>query len=434
MIVALAIWGVAQAAGFAYARGGNYIGFVSRYGDLLALGAVAHALALWRFWQAVRSWRRALVATFALLWFAVLGQGLAQISLHGHTEYFHERSAALASLRHEAVQHYLASHDIQSLSSEDVRKNLYPNPELVAHVLDQPGLSALLPASLRPSPAPARGDIFSNAAALLRPCWPDLAVSTALIFILACGLTRRHPIVAVPPSKVSMSVDRWQGPILGALAVGSAALVFLWPKPLEFSPEKRWEALLAPKGTVAVTFHFTGASTYSDDRLTGGADLWPENFRNHFSGTRLDGNGFVGTAESSPFLLTSPWLVIPFAGFPASAGNSLRLRIEDARGQVLQEVTYPGPNTPDIAFWAVDIRGFTGRSGRILLVDGRTDAEGWVAAAPPQPAKGPERAAMFRRDRASEPTRFGQQALGVIALASLLLCIGTALSSRRQHP
>jgi hypothetical protein len=302
---------------------------------------------------------------------------------------------------------------------------------MVARILDQPGLADLLPVSLRPDATRTRGDFVSAAAARVRSLWAAFAASGVMVLLLGLWLARRNAVAPAPP--LVLAADPWRLPLLALLALGSACLVCLWPKPLEFSAEKRWQALLNPPGTVqGLTIHITTETTYPKDNLTGGAALGPPDFRNNFFGTHIDGPGFTGTAQSSRFPLTAPWLIIPFAGYPASAGNGLSLRIEDAGGNTLQELSCPGPNPADIDFWAVDVRGFTGRSSRIVFRDGRTDAEGWVAAASPQPASSPDRAAVFRRDRASEPTRFGQRSLGVIALVSLLLCALTALTLRTR--
>jgi len=69
----------------------------------------------------------------------------------------------------------------------------------------------------------------------------------------------------------------------------------------------------------------------------------------------------------------------------------------------------------------------------VIFYDGRDDAQGWVAAAPPQAASGPEVAESHRRARALEPTRFGQDALGVIAAASAALGLGTFIAARRRR-
>ena len=430
--VALAVWGAAQAAAFAYARGGGYIGFVSRYGDLLALGVLANGVALWRLLQAAPAPRRWLFAVLGVAWAITLAWGLNRISTRGHTEYYQAHSETWAHTRHEAVRQYLATKDIQCLSSDVVREVLYPNPETVAHSLDQPGLADLLPASLRPAHAAVRGDRVSAAAAGIRSHWPQIAFTGGALLLLGLFLSRGN--AAAGADALEQVRDPWLAPVLGAVALGSAALLFLWPHPLEFSAERRWLALLEPPGTVSnFSFHITTDTKLPKDNLVGGADLWPIEFRNHFFGTEIDGPGFVGIAESTPFTIHSPWLVIPFAGFPVSPGNGLRLRVEDAHGTLLDEIACLGPNPTDIDFWAVDVQAYPGCIARVIFYDGRDDAQGWVAAAPPQAASGPEVAESHRRDRALEPTRFGQNALGVTAAASAVLGLATFIAARRRR-
>ena len=433
VVVALATWAVAQAAAFGFARGGGYIGFVSRYGDLLAVGVAANAIAFWRLGQAARAGRAVFSWLLAAAWLATLAPGLRYISTRAHTEYFQEHGAALALLRRDAVREYLADRDLAHLSTPDVRSALYPNPEWVAQALNQPGFVELLPVSLRPNATRARGDFISAAASRVRSLWAAFGAAGVIVLLLAAWLTWSAGTTPVPG--LVLTPDPWRWRLLALLAVTAGSLVFLWPKPLEFSADKRWLALLAPRGTVeGLTFRITTETTFAKDNLTGGANLSPGDFRNLFYGTHIDGPGFVGVAESSAFPIKSPWLVIPFAGFPASAGNSLRLRLEDVAGKTLAELTCPGPNPNfgEIDFWAVDVKPYAGNLARLVFIDGRTDAEGWIAAAPPQAAKGPEQAATFRRARASEPTRFGQASLAAIAFVALLLCIGSAFASRRR--
>ena len=423
---------VAQAAAFAFARGGGYIGFTSRYGDLLALGVAANAIALYRLGSAARSWRWVCAGALAFAWLATLAPGLQYISTRAHTEYFHEHSAVWSLIRRDAIRQYLADRDIAHLSTPEVRSALYPNPVMVAQILDQPGLADLLPVTLRPNATRVRGDFISAIGARVRTLWAAFAAAGVIVLALGAWLT--WPATPGAAAALAFAPDPWRWPLLGALAVTAGGLVFLWPKPQEFSAEQRWLALLAPPGTVeGLSFHITTETTYPKDNLTGGANLWPGDFRNLFYGTHIDGPGFIGAAQSSPFPITSPWLIIPFAGFPVSEGNGLHLRIEDAAGHPLAELACPGPNPSDIDFWAADVSAYRGRSARIIFIDGRNDTQGWVAAASPQPAKGPERAAAFRRDRASEPTRSGQAALGLIALGSLLLCAATVLTSRLRR-
>lgn len=424
--LALAVFAVGQAAAFAYGRGGGYIGFVSRYGDLLALGVVANAFALWRLLHRHRPWRPLLVIA-ALGWLAAFAHGLQYASTRAHTEYFHERSAVWALLRRDAVRHYLETKDATPLSTETARQIIFPDPAVVTAVLDEPGLSRLLPVSLRHDGRRARGDFISAAARRLRELWPMALVSGGVVLLLGAGLTWHRPGDTVPPSK-ELPVDRGRLPVMGVVTALSGALVFLWPMPLQFHDDPRWKDMLIPSGVVTdISFLITTPTTYQVDNLTGGASLWPENFRNVFYGTHIDGPGFIGRAQSSVFKLESPWVVIPFAGFPASPGNSIRLQIEAENGQPAAELVCPGPNPADLDFWSVDVRAYAGRQARLVFFDGRNDSAGWIAAVPPQPAHDARQAERLQRSWALERTTGGHRSLAVIAASFLLLTLFAAV-------
>lgn len=412
--LALALWAAAQAAAFALGRG-SYLGFVSRYGDLLALGVLANGFSLWRLLHRQTSWRPlTLVTLMAAAWLAAVGHGLGWISTRAHTEYFHERAPVWIVMRRDAVRQYLATKDPSQLATETVRGILYPDPAVVATVLDQPGIRQLLPASLRNDRITADGDFFSDAAGRLRELWPYFVSSGIVLFLLGGSLAWRDHLPTAPASP-GLPVDRvcllWVA-LLCATAGGS---LFLWPMPFEFRSAHRWGNMLRPPGVVTgLSFLITTPTTYPVDNLTGGAALWPEDFRNTFYGTHIDGPAFTGRAQSSLFPIGSPWLVIPYAGFPVSVGNALRLQIEDHAGKVLAELTCPGPNPVDIDFWSVDVRAFAGQQARIVFFDGRNDAQGWLAAAPPQPARDGGQARRLERSWKLERTTVGQRSLGVV--------------------
>jgi len=439
-VLALALWAAAQAAAFAYARG-SYVGFVSRYGDLLALGVLANGVALWRLFQSGSRWARLLVAALSLGWIGAIGLGLQTINVQGHTLYFHEHSAQWAQARREAVRQYLATKDRCFLAGADVRAVLFPDPAEIAQVLDNPALAALLPASVRADHRPASSDFASEAARSLREFWVEFTCCGGLLLFTGAMLSwrnieprRQENALPPPPGGANAAA-------LAVLALGSASLLLLWPAPLEFRTDRRWAHFLTPAGTVPnLSFQIVTESNYPKDRLAGGAALWPEDFRNTFFGTHIDGPAFTGIAESSAFPLKSPWYVVPFAGYPVSAGNALRLRIEDAAGNTVEEIQCPGPNPgpgpTDIGFWAIDVRRYAGKTGRLVIHDQRNDAEGWVAAAPPQAAAdGPKVAAAHRRGWAAEGTLSGLRSLQVISATFLLLAAFSTLRwwSNRRH-
>jgi len=432
--IALALHSIVQAAAFAYGRAGGYIGFVSRYGDLLSLGVLGNALALWRLMHGLRSWRPVLVLLGAG-WVLVFDQGIQWISTRAHTEYFHGQAAIRSSLRRDAVKEYLTNHDATKLSSDPVKAILYPDPAVVTSVLDQPGMKELLPVSVRPNGPRARGDFISAIALYVRNTWPTVLTTGVVIFSIGVILTIFTPATAAGPVGGAfaniVSIN-----ILSGLTVVAGLGIFLWPMPLKFRGEQRWSQMLVPPGVVTdLKFLITTPTTYKVDNLTGGAALWPENFRNTFYGTHIDGPGFKGRAESSLFPINSPWLIIPYAGFPASEGNSIKLQIEDSGGHILAELICPGPNPSDIDFWGADVRPYSGKQAKLVFYDGRDDNEGWLAAVPPQPARDGGRADELRRSWALERTTLGHDSLGVIFVSLLglttLLSTGVYLSHRK---
>jgi hypothetical protein len=437
----LGLWAAAQAAAFAFARG-SYIGFVSRYGDLLALGVLANGLALWRLMQDNQRWPRLCMVILALAWSGAVAQGLNFINIQGHTLYFHEHSAQWAQTRREAVRQYLATKDQNVLASAEVRAVLFPDPAVVAQILDHPGLANLLPASVRADQSKTSGDFFSDASRDLRGYWLEFACSGGLLLLTGLLLTWKNGEQRCPGNNLPLPAAGATAAVLAVLALASGSLLFLWPEPLEFRVDRRWARFLTPTGTVPdMSFRITSDSPYPKDRLAGGAALWPEDFRNTFFGTHIDGPAFTGTAQSSPFPLSAPWFIIPYAGYPVSAGNALRFRIEDAVGTKLDEFTCPGPNPgpgpTDIGFWEIDVRKYAGKIGRLILQDQRTDAEGWVAAAPPHPVEdGPKVAATHRRSWAAEGTLSGLRSLQIISVALGLLaaCSAISLWSHQRRP
>ena len=424
---------MAQAAAFAFARGGGYIGFVSRYEDLLAVGGLANAIALWRLLHGLPGRSKWPALALSAAWIALLVPGLTVVSTRGHTEYFHGHSAEWAQIRREAVRNYLSSHDIDMLGRPEVRHVLYPNPEVVAQALDQPRLVALLPAGLRVSADPSRGDKFSALASAWRARWLWFAWAGAALLLV--GILLGTGSASESPGVLSWNLIPRLPLLLGGAAVISGALLFLWPGPFKFSAEARREALLAPAGSAqGLDYEFVNPSSFTKEQLEGAAQLWPDALRGRFHGTFIDGPDFIGIVRSARFRLTTPWLVIPYSGYVVSPGNGLHLRIEDDAGRVLDEIDCLLPNTTDIGFWPADVRAYAGRWARVMLYDGRDDAEGWVAAAAPQPSPDANLAAARQEERAMEPTRYGQNSLGVLACGFLVLAGLFALLRGKPEP
>lgn len=424
IVLTLGAWSALQAAGLGYARGGGYIGFVSRYGDLMAIGVFANFLALWRLTTAHPRGRVALV----LAWSAIVLPALVQVSQGGHVEYFHARSESRAEIRRTAVQTYHATRDLAALSTEDVRGLLYPAPAEVAEVLDTPGMAKLIPVLTPPG-------AVGRAVRGVLAHWVWLAAGAALILVSALVLSLRSatksasaPTLAAPPAQPFTS-PLW----FAAASVAALAACWLWPRPWEFRAEHRWGELIYPAGTLPeFSFAFVTPGEFHDGRLIGAAGINGEHLRNAFYGTHVEGPATQCAAESSVFTLTAPYLVVPLGGYPRAAHESVFLRIESRDGEPAVILPYDGKNPEDLLFWQLDVRTYQGRPARLVMQDQSSAPDGWVAVATPQltadATTGARRQRDWHRERTAA-TRFTPGLLGVFAAGASLW---TAFARRRN--
>lgn len=424
-VIVLGLWSIGQAAGLAYARGADGADFVSRYSDLFAVGVIANAAAALRLLAGARGWRPLAWLAFAG-WLGAIGIGLHRVNTVGHAAYFHEHSGGRAALRREAVQAYLATRDAAVLARPEVRALLYPDPAAVAALLDRPDFAALLPASARQPGATARG---AGGAVADRWAW----FAAAGLFLLGGGVFAGRParMTAIAPLP---GLDRTAAWWLGGLAAAATAALFLWPRPWDWNQQARWERLVYPApGVIEPGFSFASATDYPADRVIGAAALAPESLRNLFYGSHVDGPGFSGVIASEAFPVAHDWLVVPVAGFPASAGNALALEIEQPDGTPAVRLAYTGANPRDVGFWALDLRAYRGRSARLVLTDGRTGDEGWLAVAPPYPVD--NAAAATSRDAAwaAERSNAARRTLILLALVAGAAAGIVALRTRHRH-
>ena len=429
MILVLGLLNCLQAAALAFGRTGDSNDFVSRYGDLWVLGVLAGAGALCRLLPCGGRDRPAF-AVLAGLWGALVVAGLVHNSTEGHAHYFHLYAEENATLRRTAVQNYLRTGDRTLLEAPGTRAALYWDTTLITRLLDQPGIRALLPASVNPSNAP---DIAGRFVRRLQSSWLGLLFAGTLLLAGGAVWHRWRDRGRDPLPTLAVTVDPWRGRI--ALIVGTAAFVpmLLWSNPLVFDPLGRWQRWLGGDAAITgLTFHFAGPSGFGPERLQGAAPLAPDILRNQFFGTAPEGPGFTGTVVSSPFKITKPWLVIPYAGYPVANGNGLRVRIVDAMGHTIgDELGCNGPNLPTVGYWPLDVSPYVGRQASLVLYDGRTDTEAWVAVAPPIPCESPELATTLSHGLQNEFHASDHATLGVIALVAFA-CAGLGWVSTRR--
>lgn len=423
IVLALGVWAVGHAAAIAYGRSSDYGGYISRYGEVLMILVLANALALARLLPVLSRWRL-FGGAFALLWSSIVICGWWQLAHGGHTAHFHAHASAQATLRREAVQAYLKNRDRSLLAAPTTRSVLYQVVDQVTTVLDEPDFRRLLPSSVEPANPPdligqltRRGQAHAGWCAVL--AW-------LLLFCGVAGVLRSPPSPAVLPPFVLRTTRTlpWLASGTGIVAFG---LLFCWPTPFLFDLTERWQRFFLAEST-AGRLKYQLVSSSADrpaEMLLGASSLAPAAVRELFAGTGIDGDAFTCTAWSERFPIRSPWLIVPYAGWPVSAGNGLRLRIEKADGNMLTEVACGGPNSPEIRFWAADVRPYQGLNARLVLYDGRETGDPWVAAAPPIIADSAAKAGQLTTAYAHERLAVLHLSLGRLALVAgtiLTLC------------
>ncbi|MDQ5977312.1 MAG: hypothetical protein QG602_284, partial [Verrucomicrobiota bacterium] len=417
IIFALGLWNLAHAVGLALARSGGTEGYVSRYGDLLFIGTLAGILALARLVPAPGRARWPFMAG-ATLWGALVIAGLWQNATEGHAAYFHQTAAQSNQVRRDALLAYLERGDPQPMEQKETRWVLTNSPELVRPLLDRPDFRALLPASVNPAGDSALGRL--NRA--LQARWPWWLLGGFALLGTGLVLTFSRPTTDRPLPELVPTADRWPGWAALAVALACTGGLFLWSNPLVFSREARWTHMLGGDAALTnITFDFTVHSPLPPERLQGAAPLSPPELRNRFHGTAPEGPGWTGTVLSSPFTLSQPWLVVPFAGYPTGDGNGLRLRLLDAEGIWQgEELSCQGPNQEGIAYWTIDVTAHRGRQARLVLYDGRTEDQAWIAVAPPIPTDRPNLAVDLTQRLQRENQSRLHATLAVLALAAYL--------------
>ena len=428
--LALGVWALGQAAALAFARSADYSGYVSRYGDLLAVGLLANGFALARLAEGARGLRR-LTAAFALCWGLAAIGGLYHLSHSGHAAYFHENAVIHARIRREAVQAYLSRGDRSLLERTGTRYLIYQDVNQVTSLLDQPAFRALLPRSVNPGSTPSPA---GNLVRWALEHWYATGIAGAWLAVLGLSISLRPKNRDAASRPMAIQPEPCLQPLAALLGLGAFALLFQWTEPFNFTQAMRWRHLFLPPGSVGpLDYEFFTPAPFPASRLQGGAPLSPPDLRDLFCGTAPEGPGFTGTVLSSRFTITTPWLVVPCAGYPVSHGNGLRIRIEDAAGHTLTEVAHPGPNPPEISFWTADVRQYAGMLARLVLYDGRTETEAWVAAAPPIATADPTLAARLAERLRLERLAPAHRSLGWIALTATLLLTGSMLLRLRAR-
>lgn len=146
LLIAVASWVVLQAAAISYGRAGYDVRVMSRYMDLLAIGAMVNFFALLAL-GAQASTTRLRVATAA--WAVVVIVGA---TLTSYAQLFPQRGRRTYMQNAiNVARAYLATHDKPLLHTSEPLPIPYPDADRIANLLDDVSIQRMLPVSLRPA-------------------------------------------------------------------------------------------------------------------------------------------------------------------------------------------------------------------------------------------------------------------------------------------
>jgi hypothetical protein len=143
------LWIILQSAATAYSRAA--IIYSSRYFDIYSYGLLVNFICILILLQTIRSsWKYAILIPFSLIWLAVNGSNLYELSFNGALggrKMIYDVEAANTGA-------YLATGNFNFLIPKQDKKEIpYNNPEGYAQLLNDPVISTILPGSVR-SPLP----------------------------------------------------------------------------------------------------------------------------------------------------------------------------------------------------------------------------------------------------------------------------------------
>ena len=160
-VTGLAVWAWVQTAALAYARGGFQLGYSSRYGDLLAIGVIASAVALAGLLNLkTDGMKRSTTVILALCWAVLVVSGILYRS-------FWSERRHLADLRRvhpiqiSNIRDFIATGDVGALSDQPMLHIPYPDAGRLAEFLSDPTIRSILPVSIR-APIQLVADKFST--------------------------------------------------------------------------------------------------------------------------------------------------------------------------------------------------------------------------------------------------------------------------------
>jgi hypothetical protein len=181
---------VVDAAGIAYARSGGLLNGMplSRYQDLLALGALANLLALLALCPPEKgSARRQRWLAVTLIWTAYAVVGLTRLSYQNLAVNLPYK-ANTDRVQFENLTHYVATRDPAVLAGKALLEIGHSNAANLRAVLDDPRLQPWLPAALQPRVPPLNGlERFVRMLLTLSPWLCSLSILALTLVLLRPG-------------------------------------------------------------------------------------------------------------------------------------------------------------------------------------------------------------------------------------------------------
>ncbi len=441
LLLVVALWVGAQAAAIGYGRGGDTVGFVSRYCDFLLYGVSVNAACLLLLWRESAGRIRLAAGLLGATWLVALAPGAHHETVASHSGYILIHRPATNAANLAAVRDFIATRDPSVLSRDRVGETLYTYPPSVAELLVQSGFRALLPPETGAPEARADQGRLGLIARGLPAAWPlFIAAGLGLIGFAAWRL---RPAAPVPESAETASAS----PLLlaalaAALAAAGAVLWAAWPQPFVFAPAARWQAAFEPARTDVELADLVFVRETPGDELVPGATSGavalnrPEIAR-YWHGTLLPDASFSAILAARPFVLRHRFLVTPVCGWPNRDGSALRWRFRDpATGEERWEDRLSTNPQGEFDLWTLDAAAYRGWEASLVIFDGRTGDAGWMGVARPaltdDPAFGAEWRALLRGERAEATHR--TLAAGTLAAAALAVFLGLRAWRHRTVP
>jgi hypothetical protein len=200
VVLALGLWVLAQIVAISIVRSTPAIVITPRYYEILGLGVVANALALYSVWQRANSIARSVLVKSALF-VPVLAWTLAVGFQAWHFAAGHARDdlrvlAGYASIQTERVRTFLSTDDVAVLKTVPYPQVPHPDAEYLARLLRTPSLRNALPVELRNSSPPS----LSRATAAVRRSYPVIVVLAFLVWTLSAVLALRWSVSIPTPA------------------------------------------------------------------------------------------------------------------------------------------------------------------------------------------------------------------------------------------